>query len=440
MKRSLEHKLSDALRGSVLETRLSTAAAPFLERRSEDEAANRLEGQVLCGLARVVASQPQIAGFLSYRPELLERIADAEDATLSARTEALTNQSDELPEDLETALDALRVARHEETCLTACLDLGGVADFEEVSHFLSVLAESITRRALRLAQDQLRASDDVRDFAVVGMGKVGGREFTYHSDLDLIFLCSNTAANKPTAPRVGHRLISYLATMTGAGVAYSVDMRLRPSGQQGVLVTTFDRFEQYQLERADTWEHMALLRARAIAGSTDTAQLLLDRVREKMRLNTSNPWRYIADLRARTERERAPTAPGQSIALKTGHGGLMDVEFLAKGGQLEVRTEEAPPLPSVSAMLNSVVSGQRVVELLADYNFVRRVESRARWIARRSVDEVRPDGEDIALLAELVTSGTEPAVLLAELRAAQDRIRAAFESVIEGESIFAIAD
>ena len=88
MSRSLEHRLSDSVRGSVLEARLHKAAASFLKRRSDDAAARRLDGRALCGLARVLASQPQIAGFLSYRPELLERIASANGATLSVRASA----------------------------------------------------------------------------------------------------------------------------------------------------------------------------------------------------------------------------------------------------------------------------------------------------------------------------------------------------------------
>ena len=119
-------------------------------------------------------------------------------------------------------------------------------------------------------------------FAVIGMGKLAGMEFTYHSDLDLIFLTEGGAEAVHEASRIGQRLISYLATMTGAGVAYSVDTRLRPSGRQGTLVTTFSAFERYQCERAQTWEHLAMLRARPVAGATESAQATLDRVRESV--------------------------------------------------------------------------------------------------------------------------------------------------------------
>ena len=101
-------------------------------------------------------------------------------------------------------------------------------------------------------------------------------------------------------PNAQSVMIDY-STMTGAGVAYPVDTRLRPSGRQGVLVTSFAGFERYQLEQAETWEHMALLRARAIAGHTEAAQEILDRVRADVLGRDLEPWPYIADLRARAE-------------------------------------------------------------------------------------------------------------------------------------------
>jgi glutamate-ammonia-ligase adenylyltransferase len=436
---SLKDRLVDAIRGSALESRFETSAASFLERRSKDAAAARLEGGVLGGLARVLASQPMVAGFLSHRPRLLERIADSDPTTLTDRARELEEAPDERTSDLESDLDALRILRREETCLAACLDLGRVVPFEGVSRFLSILAETIAQRALRLAQDQLGGAPAVTDFAVLGMGTIAGREFTYHSDLDLIFLCSRVSDDISVTSRVGQRMISYLANMTGAGIAYAVDTRLRPSGRQGILVTSFDRFERYQLEHAEIWEHIALLRARAIAGQRDDAQGMLEDVRQKVLANSANPWDYVKELRAKVERERAWPS-GHTVALKTGRGGLMDVDFLAAGGVLEVRPDRFPLLPSVPAMLDTVAQGPRVAQLLEDYALLRLVESRARLIAGRSVDDARTDGDEFVLLAEFVDPDLEPPALLEEISAAQERIRAAFESVVERDAISALSD
>jgi glutamate-ammonia-ligase adenylyltransferase len=436
---SLKDRLIDAVRGSPLESRLETSAASFFERRSKDAAAERLDGDVLYGLARVLASQPMVAGFLSHRPGLLERIANSDDTTLAARTKELEAAPDEPAGELEAALDALRILRREETCLAACLDLGRVIPFEGVSYFLSVLAEVIARRALRLAQDQLGGDPAVADFAVLGMGTIAGREFTYHSDLDLIFLCSRVSDDISTTARVGQRVISYLSNMTGAGIAYAVDTRLRPSGRQGVLVTSFERFEHYQLENAETWEHMALLRARAIAGQRDDAQHLLEDVRQKVLARSAKPWKYVDALRAKVERERARPSE-QAVLLKAGRGGLMDVDFLAAGGVLERRPDRFPLVPSVPAMLNTVAQGPKVTQLLEDYALLRLVESRARFIAGRPVEELRTGGDEFDLLCELVDRDVEPSALLQRISDAQEQIRSAFDSVVEHDAISVLSD
>jgi glutamate-ammonia-ligase adenylyltransferase len=206
-----------------------------------------------------------------------------------------------------------------------------------------------------------------------------------------------------------------------------------------VLVASFDGFERYQLESADTWEHMAVLRSRTIAGHTEIAQRTLDRVRQKLLTRTSEPWTYIAELRARVERERSGTSGG-AMALKTGRGGLMDVDFLAKGALLELTSKRFPALPSVPAMLKSAAQGQRIEQLLDDYAYLRIVESRARWIAGRSVEEVITEPEKVELLAELVGPDIDSAALLADLAGALDRIRSSFETVVEAGSIAAICD
>jgi glutamate-ammonia-ligase adenylyltransferase len=271
------------------------------------------------------------------------------------------------------------------------------------------------------------------------MGTIAGREFTYHSDLDLIFLTSRVSDDISVTSRVGQRMISYLANMTGAGIAYDVDTRLRPSGRQGVLVTSFDRFESYQLENAETWEHMALLRARAIAGKKNEAQSVLEDVRQKVLATSANPWNYVEELRARVESERARPS-GQTVALKTGRGGLMDVDFLAAGGVLERRPDPFPLVPSVPAMIDTIARGSKAARLLEDYALLRLVESRARLIAGRSVEDERTDGDELALLGELVDPDSEPSALLEEISGARERIRAAFESVVEHNSISTLSD
>jgi glutamate-ammonia-ligase adenylyltransferase len=435
MTRSLEQHLGDALAGTVLADRLRTNGAAFLELRADDLAARNLKNGALIGLARLLATQPEVAGFLSHRPHLFERIAQESPGSLARRQREL--QDDRIrgdAADLESALDGLRILRREETCLAACHDLGGLASFEEVSDFLSVLAETIAQRALDLAEASAAAEQTL---SVIGMGKIAGREFTYHSDLDLIFLYEGGPDAIAQASRAGQRLIAYLTTMTGAGVAYAVDTRLRPSGQQGMLVTSLDAFERYQCENAQTWEHLALLRARAIAGNREVAQRLLDHVRARVLSRGVAPWKDLAPLRQRVEQERAPSWEGV-IPLKTGAGGLMDVDFLAGGAVLERGVRAFPTLPSVTAMLRAVVQGQRVDQLLADYHLLRVTEARARWVAGRAVEDLRTADGELAVIAELVEPGLASEELLARIDAARRRNREGYAAVIAARSIDAL--
>jgi glutamate-ammonia-ligase adenylyltransferase len=431
----LADRLRRAVAGSPLAERLEAAAEPLVERRAGDAAAQRLEGGALGGLARVVATRSEVAGFLSHRPALLARIAEAGPQTLAARARELERDAPEaLDPDLEQALDGLRLLRREETCLAAVLDLGGVVPFEEVSTFLSILAEAIAGRALALA---LRGRRGDPGLAVIGLGKIAGREFTYHSDLDVVFLYPGGADALAEASRVGQRLIAYLTTMTGAGVAYAVDTRLRPSGRQGTLVTSLEAFERYQTQEAQTWEHLALLRSRAIAGRVAEGQATLDRVRQRVLRQSEVPWAYLADLRKRVHAERGRDS-ARSAAIKTGPGGLMDVDFLAQGGLLERAPERFPALPSIPALLRASASGPRVEELARDQAMLRRVESRARWLAGRGIEAVELSGATAPIVAELVEPGLDPAGLAARIAAARERIAAAFDAVVAAGTIDAL--
>ncbi|MCH8133797.1 MAG: hypothetical protein IIA30_14695, partial [Myxococcales bacterium] len=149
--------MSDALRKRLIDAvptlseRVTAAAEPLLALRSEDPAFRQLDGPMLLGLARAISTHTETAGFLSHRPALLERLARATASTLSETERALESWAFEDVEDLESCLDALRLLRREETVVAGCLQYAGINSFDEVSRFLSILAETITQRALELA-------------------------------------------------------------------------------------------------------------------------------------------------------------------------------------------------------------------------------------------------------------------------------------------------
>ena len=430
MSTAFEQRAREALGGSPLAERLAPASEA-LGRLGDSAEIQHMSSAVLAGLVRTIAARPETGAFLSRRVGLLGRLAAANTDTLGEReTELLSWRLDD-PDDLEESLDSLRLLRRDDTCLAACLHFGGLVSFDRVSTFLSTLAETITRRALDLA----RRGSEVPAFAVIGMGKIAGREFTYHSDLDLLFLYEGGPDAVAAASRVGQRLVSYLTTMTGAGVAYAVDTRLRPSGRQGMLVTSLPAFERYQSEQAQTWEHVALLRARPIAGSVDQVGEVLARVHTQVCERHETPWPALLEMRRRVEAERS-VDEAEEISFKTGAGGLMDVDFLAGGGLLERDAAQLPEIPAVPTMLRAAAAGPAVELLLADYASLRRVEAAARWWAGRAVEALPT--ESLAVLGELLEPGLSGGALREQILSTRERVRAAWDRVIDAGSIAAL--
>ena len=430
-----------ALAGSVFAERSGAVAALLEDGPGAAAALAAMPDPLLAGLARAAAGNPEQARFAVRRRGLLARAAALGGdwpARRAAELDAEPAESAETrgePPDLETFLDDVRLLRREEMLLAACLDFAGVCDFEDVSRLLSSLAEAIVRRSLRAAERSLRAP--APELGVVAMGKLGGREFTYHSDLDLIFLYGGGVEAVPAASRIVQRLISYVSTMTGAGIAYAVDSRLRPSGNQGMLVTSFDGFEAYQSSDAATWEYLALVRARPVAGSREAAEAVLERVQARAFGRGGGRWAEVADMRRRIEAERA--GQEKAIELKTGPGGLMDVEFLAEGGVLEIgRCREAAPLPAVPALLTAAAGEGPARATLVAYRFLRRVESRMRWCAGRAVESFLRSDPRLADVAELVEPGLGAGALAARIEAARATVRSGFEAVVAAGTIRAL--
>jgi len=431
---TLRSVLEPEVEGTPLAATFEVRSAPLAEKPSDTSLSS---GPAARGLARALASNAATGRYLAARPALLEEIATAQPGDLEARADTLAGRLGATDgDDLEAALDELRMFRRDETVRAACFDLSGQVPFESVSLYLSRLAEACLSRALDLAVRQSRGP--AAALGILGMGKSAGRELTYSSDLDVIFLYDEEQADGQDAARLAQRLIAYLTTMTRAGVAYEIDSRLRPSGQKGTLVTTYAAFAQYQRERAAVWEHLALLRTRAIGGSAE-AEVVCHRVQEEVLSRRGAAWDEVASMRLRVEQERG--RPGSTgVPYKAGRGGLMDVDFLASGAMLELRKPlPADVLPSVPAMLRACTSGPRLDRLIADYAFLRRVESRARWVAARGVERVPLTGESAPLVAELVEPGLTPEALGSRLDETRERVRSAFDAVTGAGSIGALS-
>ena len=383
------------------------------------------------GLARCIATHPEFGRYLSLRPELLEDVTAA-GRSLSDQLERINARVPVLGDDLEDFLNELRFMRRDAGLIAACKVLSGEVEVPEAAEFLSGVAESVLRASLLAAREQVPGGQD-HMFCVLAMGKLAGRELTFYSDLDLIFLYEGDAAAIDSASRVAQKLIHYISTPTAVGTAYAIDARLRPSGRQGTLVTRFDSFENYQAEQAQTWEHLALMRCRAVAGDTEYGQTVLARVQRLVRDQSDSPWPEIRRLRERIAEERAG-ADAHGLTLKTGAGGTMDVDFLAAGGQLEL-SPDGPVPPAVPEMLRSLLNSAGIEGVLEAYSLLRALEARSRLVAGRATEAVDADPQLLLVVAELLEPGLAPSRLLERTSEARRVILTAVEAVLDAGSI-----
>jgi glutamate-ammonia-ligase adenylyltransferase len=350
---------------------------------------------------------------------------------------------------LEDELGELRRYRNEEILRVGLADIAGYLELPAVMAQLTDLAEACLDRSLDAAEREARsrgASPPSR-LCVVGMGKLGGRELGYHSDLDLIFLYpSGPPEAHPLYARLAQRFIAFLQMPLREGRLYQIDTRLRPSGNQGALVVGVDGFTRYHLGddggvRSQLWERQALLRARHVAGDPAPFREVEERVIAPVVFGRRED-RAALSAEIRRMRERMESEIGREAARgrnpKTGRGGLVDVEFAAQYLQL-LHGHDHPALrtPSTPVALDRLRAASLLAEepwraLARGYEFLRKVELRLRIVHDYAIDHLPEGGPPLAQLARrLGWAGPEPGQrFLAEYGRVTRAVRAAFEAVV----------
>ncbi len=292
--------------------------------------------QALTRLADMVSASPWVAQYLTQHPILLDELLDTR--TLHAApdwpvlTRGLDAQLDDAGGDIEKAMDLLRHFKHVQTIRLIAQDLAGTLPLETLSDHLSDLACVILDRVLRLTWRNLRTRHrDHPRFAVIAYGKLGGKELGYASDLDLVFLYDDDAPDAAqNYGRFAQRINTWLTSITSAGVLYETDLRLRPDGAGGLLVSPLASFRDYQENKAWLWEHQALTRARYAAG--DPA---IGREYETLRIAILRKARDLAELKRAVLEMRqkmldAHPNPTGLFDIKHDRGGIIDVEFMVQ--------------------------------------------------------------------------------------------------------------
>ncbi|MGQ0523232.1 MAG: bifunctional [glutamate--ammonia ligase]-adenylyl-L-tyrosine phosphorylase/[glutamate--ammonia-ligase] adenylyltransferase [Betaproteobacteria bacterium] len=290
----------------------------------------------LTRLAEMMSASGWVAQYLTQHPILLDELLDTRtlyappDWTSLKRT--LRAQLDDATDDTERQMDILCHFKHAQTMRFIAQDLGGTLPLETSSDHLSDLACVILDQVLRLTWDALRTRHrNTPCFAIIAYGKLGGKELGYVSDLDIVFLYDDAAPEAPeNYARLAQRINGWLTSITPAGVLYETDLRLRPDGASGLLVSPLASFREYQEKQAWGWEHQALTRARFVAGDER-----IGREFESLRIATLRKPRDRDALRAEIAAMRNKihdAHPNRSALfdLKHDRGGIIDVEFIVQ--------------------------------------------------------------------------------------------------------------
>jgi glutamate-ammonia-ligase adenylyltransferase len=365
-----------------------------------------------------------LAEALIRAPELLD------DLVYGGRL-AVRKTTQEILKDLRHGLgdedQFLWLRRYHEAELTrlGLRDILGLADFEQNMGELSALADACLQYALEVVMRKHKLKS--LPFVIIGLGKLGGNEINYGSDLDILFVTDAKPKSLPAWQRVAAEVMDLVSRRTDKGATFQTDARLRPDGEKGLLVNTLSAYEEYYLKRAQLWEIQSLTRTRPVAGDMELGtrfQQMAAALTEFSGVGQGSPlspskrengkkngdrrdagptlpacvtpdWKQkIHEMRQRIEKERTP-AGKDDLAIKTGKGGLMDAEFIAQALCLEHGWQEAHTLRALERARDSVgvqasacsqtkatlkrelqqMSRENWEKLIENYRQLRRVES-----------------------------------------------------------------
>ena len=296
--------------------------------------------QALQKVAHLVGSSSWAANYLQRHPILLDELLDARLLDVApdwtAFRKELRQSLAALEPDTERQMDVLREQHHAQVFRVLAQDMAGLLTVEKLADHLSALADILLDSALICAWKKLpRRHRETPQFAVISYGKLGGKELGYASDLDLVFLYDDEHPDAGEIySRLGTRLNTWLSAQTAAGQLFETDLRLRPNGEAGLVVSSIAAFRSYQLESAWVWEHQALTRARYSAGDAAVGAAF-EEIRREVLCQSRDLAKLKGEILAMRQKmyDAHATKPGERervFDLKHDPGGLIDVEFIVQ--------------------------------------------------------------------------------------------------------------
>lgn len=402
-------------------------------------------------IAEISGSAPKLAEYLGRNPGVLDALIDPDFLSHIPSAEELKARFDaELARvsGFEPSLDAARRFAKEENFRIGVRVIQGLSDPEEAGPAYASVAETVIAGLHGIVESEMEAAHGALPggaFAVIALGKLGGREMTATSDLDLVFVythnadASGSAGARSLSPsayfaRASQRFISALTAMTAEGRLYEVDMRLRPSGNQGPVAVRLDRFEEYHRSESWTWERMALTRARVLCGPQSLRERIEAIIRDSL-TKAADPGVILGD--ARVMREKlAAQFPGKDIwDTKFAPGGLVDIEFIAQVLQL-VHGRSSPEVLDQNTVAALTKSREAGVLSPADTEVLisaARLETGVTQVLRIAVEgPFKPDAATKGLKNLLTRAGDAPdfSALEGQLTGIEADVRACFDRLI----------
>ena len=381
--------------------------------------------------AKLCGSSKFLSEILIGQPELLDvltRFSLMEEPTFQAniRTGLRTALSQSSSEPFET----LRRFKNGETLRIGIRDILREADLVSTTEELSDLAEVVLQEACELVKIQLSpewgypksADGDEALFAIIGLGKLGGRELNYNSDLDVIYVYSvdgtttTGKSNYDYFTKLGQELATRLNNASG-GAIYDIDLRLRPFGKAGSIALSLQGYQDYYAKHAETWERQALIKARPVAGDVNLGEEFMQIASDFTYSQPLNPDQIAEIVHTRRRKEdkskkesRRTRRRGQqasfAIDVKAGYGGIADIEFIVQTRQLICGSEhssvrERNTLLALDKLweVNALTEAQHR-QLSQSYQFLRMVENRLRIVHDRSLNALPTDKYELEKLAK----------------------------------------
>ena len=377
-------------------------------------------------LCTIAGTSRLLGETLQRNPDLVARL-DRPDQLLTRPREALLQSADKAVQwrsDRGDRQESLRRWNRRHLFGVAARDILGHADVRRVGADLTLLAEATLESALTALEPTIR-------FAVLGMGRFGGAELAYASDLDVVFVHDGAGATgAEEARRLASGLIRFIGGSTPATRIYAIDADLRPEGRSGPLARSLAAFDSYWRTNALTWERQAMTRARPVAGDVDLAEELLSLIEPSVwgKGLTEDETREIRRMKARIETERIPPGEDPAFHLKLGRGSLSDIEFTAQMLQLQSGARAPGTLDALRELTADGSLTADDAETLAEaYEFCEQVRNRWYLVNSGPGDSLPSGNEELLWLARSLD--TSPGRLRDHYRRVTRRARKVVERV-----------